>query len=48
MTGDSDDATNFQRKLLLGETQVLRLRKIFTDSLSANINLSRTQVSKMV
>ena len=48
VTGDSDDATNFQRKLLLGETEVLRLRKVFANSLTGNIKLSNIHLSKIV
>ena len=48
VTGDSDDATNFQRKLLLGETEVLRFRKVFANSLTVNIKLSKIHLSKIV
>ena len=41
VTGDSDDATNFQRKLL-------RFRKVFANSLTANIKLSKIHLSKIV
>ena len=39
--------TSFPYKLLLTDTQVLRFRKVFANSLSGNIKLSKTQLSKM-
>ena len=39
--------TNFLHKLLLTDIQVLRFRKTFANSSSANINLSKTQLSKI-
>ena len=44
----SNDKTNFQHKLLLTNTQVSRLRKTFANGSSANINFSKTQLSKMI
>ena len=44
---DSNDVTNFPHKLLLTDTQVSRLSKTFANCLSANIELSKTQVSKI-
>ena len=44
----SNDKTNFLHKLLLTDTQVSRLRKVFSNNLSPNIKLSKTQLSKMV
>ena len=46
MTGD--DETNFPHKLLLANIQVANLRKAFANYLSANIKLSRTQISRMI
>ena len=46
LIGDSNDETTCPDKLLLTETQVLRLRKIFANNSSANIRLSKTQLSK--
>ena len=39
---DSSDENNFLRKLLLTNTQVLRLLKAFANSSSANIKLWKT------
>ena len=46
MIGDSE--TNFPRKLLLTNRQVSNLRKAFSNHLSADIKLSKTQLSKMI
>ena len=43
--GNSNDERNFP-KLLLTNTQVSRLRKVFADNSSANIKLSKTQLHK--
>ena len=48
MIGDSNDETNFPCKLLLTERQVSKIRKAFSNDLSANIKLSKTQLSKIV
>ena len=40
--------TNFPHKLLLSDTQILRLCKAFANNSSAHIKLSKTQLSKMV
>ena len=40
--------TNFPHKLLLTNRQVSNLRKAFSNRLSANIKLSKTQLSKMI
>ena len=49
MIGKSnDDETNSPHKLLLTDTQVSRFCKAFGNGLSANIKLSKTQMSKMV
>ena len=46
VVGDSNDENNFPQKLLLTNTQVLRLRKAFANDLSANIKFSNTQLHK--
>ena len=46
MIGDNE--TNFPHKLLLTNRQVSNLRKAFANHLSANIKLSKTQLSKMI
>ena len=43
-----DDETNFSHKLLLTNRQVSNLRKAFANYLSADIKLSKTQLSKMI
>ena len=45
--GNSNDEYNFRHKLLLTNTQVLRLRKAFANNSSANIKLSKAQMHKM-
>ena len=42
-----NDESSFPYKLLLTDTQVLRFRKVFANSLSGNIKLWKTQLSKM-
>ena len=44
----SDNKTKFPHKLLLTNRQVAKLRKVFSNHLSTDINLSKTQVSKMI
>ena len=46
MIGDNE--TNFAHKLLLTNRQVSNLRKAFSNHLSADIKLSKTQLSKMI
>ena len=46
MIGDNE--TNFPHKLLLTNRQVSNLRKAFSNYLSADIKLSKTQLSKMI
>ena len=46
--GDSNDETNFPHKLLLTNTHVSRLLKVFANGSSANVKFSKTQLSKMV
>ena len=43
-----DDETNFRHKLLLTNRQVSNLRKAFANHSSADIKLSKTQLSKMI
>ena len=43
-----NDETNFPHKLLLTNRQVVNLQKAFASYLSANIKLSKTQISKMI
>ena len=43
-----DDATNFPHKLLLINRQVLNVRKAIANHLSADIKLSKTQLSKKI
>ena len=47
MIGNSDDETNFPHKLVLTNRQVANLRKAFTNHTSADIKLSKTQLTKM-
>ena len=44
---NSDDETYFLNKLLLTDTQVSKLRKVFVNNSSANKKLSETQLSKI-
>ena len=48
MIGNSIDETNFPHKLLLTNRQVANLRKAFANYLSADIKLSKIQLSKMI
>ena len=48
MIDDSNDETSFPNKLLLTERQVSELGKAFTNNSSANIKLSKTQLSKIL
>ena len=48
MTGNSNDKTNFPHKLLSTNKQVANLRKAFAKHTSADIKLSKTQLSKMI
>ena len=48
VVGDSNNYANFPHKLLLTNTQVSRIRKAFENGSSANIEFSKTQLSKMV
>ena len=48
LIGNSNDETNFLHKLSLTNRQATILRKAFANYLSANIQLSKTQLSKMI
>ena len=48
MVGNSSDETNFPHELLLTNRQVANLRKAFANNSSADIKLSKTQLSKMI
>ena len=45
MIGDHE--SNFPHKLLLTNRQIANLRKVFANYLSADIKISKTQLSKM-
>ena len=45
--GNSNEENNFSHKLLLNNTQALRLHKPFANNSSANIKLSKTQFHKI-
>ena len=47
VVGDSNYENNFLHKLLLTNTQVSKLRKVFTNNSLANIKISKTQLHKM-
>ena len=47
MIDDSDDETNFPHKLLLTNRQVTSLSKYFSNHLSTDIKLSKTQISNI-
>ena len=46
MIRDSNDETNFPHKLLLTDTQILRIGKAFGNNWSPNIKLPKTQLFK--
>ena len=48
MIGNSDNETNFPRKLLLTNRQVANLHKSFANNTPTDIKLSKTQLSKMI
>ena len=48
MIGDSNDENNFTHKLLLANIHVSRIRKVFVNNKSANTELSKTQICKIV
>ena len=48
MVGNSNDNTNFPHELLLTNRQVANIRNAFANHLSADIKLSKTQLSRMI
>ena len=48
MIGNFDDETNFPHKLLLTNIQTANLRKVFANSSSIGLKLSKIQLSKMI
>ena len=48
MIGDSINKTSFPHQLLLTHTQVSKFCKAFANNSSANIKLSKIQISKIV
>ena len=48
MVSNSNDNTNFPHELLLTNTQVANIHKAFAKNTSADIKLSKTQLSKMI
>ena len=48
MISNSNDDINFPQKLLLTDIQATKLRKAFANNSSANIKLSKTQLSKTI
>ena len=44
VVGDSNDENTFLHKLLLTNTQISRLRKVFANVSSINIKLSKSQL----
>ena len=48
MVGNSNDNTNFPHELSLNNRHVQNIRKAFAKNTSANIKLSKTQLSKMI
>ena len=45
VVGDSNDEKNFLHKILSTNKQILKLHKAFANSSSANIKLSKTQLT---
>ena len=45
--GDSNNKSNFPYNLLLANTQVSNLRKVFANNSATNIKLSKTQLHKI-
>ena len=48
LIGNSNDETNFPHKLLLTDTKVSRLCKVFANGSSVNLKFSETLLSKMI
>ena len=47
IAGDSNNENNFLDKLLLTNTQDLKLRKAFANAILANLRLSKIQLHKI-
>ena len=48
MVGNLNNNTNFLHKLLLTDTQVGNIRKVFANNLSADVKFSKTKLLKMM
>ena len=48
IVGNSNDNTNFPHELLLTNRQVENIRKVFAKNTSTDIELSKTQLLKMI
>ena len=48
MIGDSNEESNFPYKVLLTDREVSKLRQVFPNNSSVNLELSKTQLSKIV
>ena len=48
MIGDSNDKANFLHEILLTDRQVSSIRKAFSNNLSVDIKVSKTQLSNMI
>ena len=48
LIGNSDNKINFPHELFITNTQVANLRKAFVNNSSADIKLSKTELSKMI
>ena len=48
MIGNFNNETNFSHKFLLSQTQVSKIHKAFANGSWANIQFSKTQLSKMI
>ena len=48
MIGNPNDEINFLHKILLTNRQVANIRKMFRNSSSTNIKLSKTELFKMI
>ena len=48
MIGDSNEESNFPHKVLLTDREVSKLRQVFPNNSSVNLELSKTQLSKIV
>ena len=47
LIGNSNDKTNFLHKLLITNTQVSKIRKVFANGSSTKLKFSKAQLSKM-